>query len=105
MENRRPSRKCGKALLEKCGGDMNALDTNVLVRLLTRDDAAQFAAVNALFTREKVWIAKTVLLETHWVLRSTFRASEESIHAVFINLLGLSNVSVEDEPAVRAALL
>jgi predicted nucleic-acid-binding protein len=42
---------------------MIAVDTNVLVRLLTGDDPKQTAAARSLFAAEPVWIAKTVLLE------------------------------------------
>jgi predicted nucleic-acid-binding protein len=47
-----------------------AVDTNVIVRLLTQDDRKQAAAAAAIFATEDVWIAKTVLLETAWVLKS-----------------------------------
>jgi predicted nucleic-acid-binding protein len=51
-----------------------------------------------------VWIAKTVLLETGWVLRSLYRFDESAIRTAFTKLLGLKNVHVEDESAWAAAL-
>jgi len=48
---------------------MTAVDTNVLVRLLTGDDPKQTATVRSLFVAEPIWIAKTALIETGWVLR------------------------------------
>jgi len=83
---------------------MTAVDTNVVVRLLTADDPKQAAAAKSLFQRQPVWIAKTVLLETGWVLRSLYGYEESAIREAFIKLLGLKNVHVEDEPAVAAAL-
>src|SRR5258708_38365695 len=83
---------------------MTAVDTNVLVRLLTQDDRRQAAAARALFGSGPVWIAKTVLLETGWVLGSLYGFDEEAIRGAFTKLLGLSNVHAEDEPAVAAAL-
>ena len=56
------------------------------------------------FATESVWIAKTVLLETGWVLRSLYGFEESAISDAFHALLGLSNVSVEDEHAVARAL-
>jgi predicted nucleic-acid-binding protein len=47
-----------------------AVDIDVLVRLLTGDEAKQTQAAESLFAVEPIWIAKTVLLETGWVLRS-----------------------------------
>jgi len=83
---------------------MKAVDTNILIRFLTQDDPVQFAATLSLFAAGPIWIAKTVLLETHWVLRSVHALSEDSIRTAFSSLLGLDNVQVEDGPAVVAAL-
>lgn len=83
---------------------MTAVDTNVLVRLLTGDDPKQAAAARALFASEPIWIAKTVLLETGWVLRSLYGFEEGAIREAFVKLLGLKNVQIEDEPSVAAAL-
>jgi len=83
---------------------MTAIDTNVLVRLLTGDDPKQAAAAKSLFAAATVWIGKTVLLETEWVLRSVYGFEEAAIREAFAKLLGLGNVHVEDETAVTAAL-
>ncbi len=83
---------------------MVAADTNVLVRLLTGDDAKQAAAARALFAAGPIWIAKTVLLETAWVLGSLYGFEESAIRDAFTKLLGLKNVHAEDESAVAAAL-
>ena len=83
---------------------MTAVDTNVLVRLLTGDDAKQEAAARSLFAAGPIFIAKTVLLETGWVLRSLYGFHEGAIRDAFVKLLGLRNVQVEDEASVAAAL-
>jgi predicted nucleic-acid-binding protein len=83
---------------------MIAVDTNVLIRLLTGDDAKQERASRALFATEPVWIAKTVLLEAAWVLRSLYGFDEDAIADAFRKLLGLDNVQAEDEASVAAAL-
>jgi len=81
-----------------------AVDTNVLVRLLTEDEPKQAAAARSLFADGPIWIAKTVLLETGWVLRSLYGFDENDVSRAFTRLLGLKNVHAEDEPAVAAAL-
>jgi predicted nucleic-acid-binding protein len=81
-----------------------AVDTNVLVRLLTGNAPKQEAAARSLFASETIWIAKTVLLETAWVLRSLYGFEESAIHDAFTKLLGLKNVHAEDEASVAAAL-
>ena len=83
---------------------MIAVDTNVLVRLLTEDDPKQAEAARSLFDALPIWIAKTVLLETGWVLRSLYGFDENAISESFAKLLGLPNVQTEDESAVAAAL-
>jgi len=83
---------------------MTAVDTNVLVRLLTGDDPKQAAAAIALFAVGPIWIAKTVLLETGWVLHSLYGFEESAIRDAFVKLLGLKNVHAEDESSVAAAL-
>lgn len=83
---------------------MTAVDTNVLVRLLTGDEPKQAAAARSLFASGPIWIAKTVLLETNWVLHSLYGFDEDAIREAFTKLLGLNNVHTEDEPSVSAAL-
>lgn len=83
---------------------MTAVDTNVLVRLLTGDDLRQEAAARSVFAAGSIWISKTVLLETGWVLRSLYGFEDDAIRDAFTKLLGLKNVQVEDEPSVAAAL-
>ncbi|HEY4003212.1 MAG TPA: type II toxin-antitoxin system VapC family toxin [Candidatus Xenobia bacterium] len=83
---------------------MIALDTNTIVRLLANDDRRQAERVAALLSREEVWIPKTVLLEAEWVLRYSYDIDPLRIQQGFENLLGLSQVTVEDESAVAQAV-
>ncbi len=83
---------------------MTAVDTNVLVRLLTSDDPKQALAARELFASGSIWLAKTVLLETNWVLRSLYGFEDSAIRAALTKLLGLAQVTAEDAPAVAAAL-
>lgn len=83
---------------------MIAVDTNVLVRLLTADDPAQTSRAAALFEQESILIPKTVLLETEWVLRFCYGLSPAIVLAAFRKLLGLPQVTAEDCPALMRAL-
>jgi predicted nucleic-acid-binding protein len=82
---------------------MLAVDTSVVVRLLTQDDRTQAVQANSIFAIESVWIAKTVLLETEWILRSCYGFSAENVRGALALLLGLPNVRVEDEATVTQA--
>ena len=83
---------------------MVAVDTNVLVRLVTADNAAQTARAAAVFRSGPVFIAKSVLLEAEWVLRYSYGLGAEAILRSLRAVLGLENVSVEDPTATTAAL-
>jgi predicted nucleic-acid-binding protein len=83
---------------------MLAVDTNVVVRFLVNDEAAQHLRAIALFRKHDIWLPKTVLLETEWVLRTVFDFTGEEIGSALRNLLGLPNVRCEDGPAVAMAL-
>lgn len=83
---------------------MHAVDTNVLVRLLTGDDGAQTKRAAALFKKEPILIPKTVLLETEWVLRRLYRLEREAVVRAFRKLSGLGNVDLEQPLVVAQAL-
>lgn len=83
---------------------MHAVDTNVLVRLLTGDDALQTRRAAALFKKESIFIPKSVLLETEWVLRRLYRLERAIIVGSFRKLSGLGNVELEQPLIVAQAL-
>jgi predicted nucleic-acid-binding protein len=83
---------------------MTAVDTNVVIRLLTGDEPKQAAAAKSLFSTGEIWIAKTVLLETGWVLRSLYGFEASAVADAFRKVLGLKNVHSEDEASIGAAL-
>ncbi len=83
---------------------MTAVDTNILVRFLTRDDPRQFAASRAIFESEAVFVPDTVILETEWVLRFAYDFSAEEICGAFRKLFGLPNVSVANAFVIAQAI-
>jgi predicted nucleic-acid-binding protein len=86
-----------------------AIDTNVLVCLLVRDDEAQFQAAKRLVEQaeaagEPLLIVLTALRETEWVLRSRYRLDKPAIAATFARLLETDGVVLEHEPTAEEAL-
>jgi len=73
-----------------------AIDTNVLVRLLTGDHPVQSEASHTLFATEDIYIPDTVLLETEWVLRAAFDLARGEICTALRRVCGLRNVAVSD---------
>ena len=59
---------------------MIAVDTNVIVRLLTGDEPRQSEQARLLFDRETIFLPKTVLLEAEWVLRRLYRLERAARH-------------------------
>ena len=82
---------------------MHAVDTNVLVRLLTGDDVEQTKRAAALF-KKTIFISKTVLLETEWLLRRLYRLERKAVVSAFRKVSGLANVEIENPLAVTQAL-
>ena len=82
---------------------MHAVDTNLLVRALVRDDAAQSAAAEAVLTDQPVFIPVTVMLELEWVLRSRYGFAPDKLSQAFSLLCALPNVTVGESAAVRQA--
>ena len=83
---------------------MIAVDTNVVIRLLTNDHAAQAARAIALFRKNAIFVPKSVLLETEWVLRYNYGTPAGSIARALLALMGLPNVTIEDAPTVHQAI-
>ena len=88
---------------------MLGLDTNVLVRLLVADDAAQTRRARALVERavereEPVLVSLPVIIETEWVLRSRYTFDKAAILASLSGLLAARELTFEDEPAIEEAL-
>jgi predicted nucleic-acid-binding protein len=80
------------------------VDTNLLVRAVMRDDAAQARAASKVLTAaEVIAIALPCLCEFVWVLRKVYSLTTEDIAAAIRVLLAVANVQV-NRPAVEAGL-
>jgi predicted nucleic-acid-binding protein len=83
---------------------MLAVDTNVLVRLIARDDAAQVRAAEG-FVAKGAWVSNLVLAETIWVLDSVYDLSREQIATAVDMLVNHKELTLQDADVVSAALL
>ena len=82
---------------------MLAIDTNVLVRLLARDDAKQTAAADSLVQRG-AWVSLLVLMEACWVLDTVFDVDGERLVAAVDMLIEHEHITLQDPDVVRTAL-
>ena len=82
---------------------MLAVDTNVLVGLLARDDAEQVHAAEA-FISKGAWVSHLVLAETLWVLDAVYDLSRAQITTAIEMLLNHRELSLQDADVVTAAL-
>lgn len=82
---------------------MRAVDTNVLVRLITRDDPRQVAAAES-FVAKGAWVSLLVLAETTWVLDAVFDLGHADIATAVEMLLCHKELTIEDSPVATAAL-
>jgi predicted nucleic-acid-binding protein len=82
---------------------MRAVDTNILVRLITRDDQKQLAAAEA-YIAKGAWVSTVVLAETSWVLGAVYELEPNEIATVVEMLLSHEQLSLQDAEVVSAAL-
>jgi predicted nucleic-acid-binding protein len=82
---------------------MRAVDTNVLVRLVTRDDERQLAIAVAV-VQSTVWVSHLVLAETLWVLQTAYGFDSARIAAAVDQFLHHETVTLQDSDVVAAAL-
>jgi predicted nucleic-acid-binding protein len=87
---------------------MRGLDTNILVRYLTRDDEQQWqqaeSYINATLTAEETcFISNIVLCELIWVLRSAYRIPREELIIALEKILRTSHFDFEDKAAIWKA--
>ena len=82
---------------------MRAIDTNILVRLVVRDDEKQARAALAL-VGGGAWVSHIVLAEAIWVLRSAFGLARGELVNTLDNLLKHETLEIQDADVVAAAL-
>jgi predicted nucleic-acid-binding protein len=85
------------------------IDTSVLVRHFTQDDAEQAAIAGRFLLRELSndrpgHVSLVALAEMSWVLRSRYKTARDEIITIIESLLAAPNLRVQDENAVWAAL-
>jgi predicted nucleic-acid-binding protein len=83
---------------------MRAVDTNLLVRLLVRDDAVQVEAAES-FIAPGAWVSHLVLAETQWVLDAVYDRTPAQLAAAIEMLLDHQNLTLQDADIVRSALV
>jgi len=82
---------------------MRAVDTNVLVRLIVRDDAGQVRSADDFISRG-AWVSHLVLAETIWVLDAVYERTADQIAAALEMLLNHRDLSLQDADVVISAL-
>ncbi len=83
---------------------MRAVDTNILVRLLVRDDATQVNAAEN-FIEKGAWVSQLVLAETLWVLEAVYERSPLQLAKAIDLLLNHESLTLQDADVVAAALV
>ena len=82
---------------------MRAIDTNVLVRLIARDDSRQAASAEA-FIEQGAWVSVLALAETTWVLNTVYGLSSKELAKAIEMLLNHRDLTLQDPETVAAAL-
>ena len=82
---------------------MRAVDTDVLVRLMTRDDLKQ-VAVAEIFVAHGAWVPHLAVAEATWVLASVYDRDPEAIATAVEMLLSHQHLTMQDVDVVAAAV-
>jgi predicted nucleic-acid-binding protein len=82
---------------------MRAVDTNVLVRLITRDQPKQVASAEE-FVAKGAWVSLLALAETTWVLSAVYERRPEDVALAIDMLLAHQHLTLQDPEVVSAAL-
>ena len=82
---------------------MRAVDTNILVRLLVRDDVEQVEAAEK-FVAKGAWVSHVVLAETIWVLDAVYERTAKQIASAIERLVLHANLTLQDADVVGSAL-
>ena len=82
---------------------MRAVDTNILVRILARDDPKQVRAADE-FVAAGAWVSLLALAETIWVLTTVYERDAAAIRASVEQLMNHNDLIVQDGDFVAAAL-
>jgi predicted nucleic-acid-binding protein len=83
---------------------MLAVDSNIIVRFLTRDHPDQSPRARTLVDDNDTFVSRTVLLETEWVLRSVYGYDRNQVFEALTSFAGLPRVVVEDAAGSLEAL-
>ena len=82
---------------------MRAVDTNVLVRILARDDPTQVCVADD-FVAAGAWVSLLALAETMWVLTTVYERDAAEIGGSVEQLLNHKDLILQDREVVTAAL-
>lgn len=82
---------------------MRAIDTNILVRLIVRDNPEQAASAEA-FIRGGAWASMLAVAEATWVLATVYEFNPKDLATAIEMLLDHRDLVLQDPDVVAAAL-
>ena len=82
---------------------MRAVDTNVLVRLIARDDPEQAESADT-FIEKGAWVSVLVLAETMWVLSTVYEMTSTDLARIIEMLLSHRDLVLQDADTVAGSL-
>jgi predicted nucleic-acid-binding protein len=82
---------------------MRAVDTNLLVRLIARDDVKQAAAAES-YVERGGWVSHLALAEATWVLSEVYQRDAAGVASAIEMLLNHATLTIQDADVVSAAL-
>ncbi|CAN7263696.1 type II toxin-antitoxin system VapC family toxin [Rhizobium sp. LjRoot254] len=81
-----------------------AVDTNILARLLAEEPGAESRYAEALLSSGRIYVSKSVLLETEWVLRAVLKIKREDVVRMLSSMLEIDRIDLECVAQVAVAI-
>ena len=82
------------------------VDTNILIRLFTKDDDAQMEQLVQLTERGDITfhVLSIVLIEAYWVLRKAYNYDKQTILRVFEDFIEADGVELDEDGLLQQVL-
>ena len=83
---------------------MIAIDTNILVRIVTNDEPEQALRAANILNNHAIFISKTVILELEWVLRFSYALKRTIILSTLQQILATDGFTIEQSSTIEQSL-
>ncbi|MFT5387130.1 MAG: putative nucleic-acid-binding protein [Candidatus Omnitrophota bacterium] len=85
-----------------------AIDTNILIRIITRDDDALYQKASRFikkYGKDDIFVSASTIIETSFVLKSCYQWGKEDVLMAVELIVDTDQFYIDQEPALRQAII